>query len=586
LLLLNFTLIDQVQPLLVQFQEHPLAWSRVDSIFETSSNPQAKQLALTILEASVRTRWKALPNEQREQIKMYVVNLVIKLSSDPNLLRINAPLVGKLNLVLVEVVKHEWHNWPTFIPDLVNSSRTSECLCANNMNILLILSEEIFDFSAEHMTQAKIKEMKRNLHDQFASIFGLCEYILNHSQDTNLLTITLRTLLRFLLWIPIGYIFETNLIEMLAVRFFPAQIFQNDTLRCLSEIASIQLRDQPPAYSNKLKQMFHSVIDQVSTHLGLDVKTNDLFSSGNPVIQTFLRHMTIFITGCLNQHLFLFESGTDQDRTALFRALNLLLRLSEVDDRVMFKICLEYWSVLVTELYQHQNNGPSFGQGLNLGQLASQQMSSRVIMFAEILSRLRVVMIEQMPRPEEVLIMEDENGQIVRETLKDSDSITLYMNMRECLIFLTHLNPQDTQNTMLSKMNIEGEKLNHQNQADDAAWSWKQLNTLCWAIGSISGAFTEIQEKHFLVKVIRDLLQLCEKKTWQKPQGCYCVEYHVRCWSVSSVSEATLEVFANCSEQAVRIHDRNPPGGSRYGLRNLPENQSKMSQKVCRPSTS
>lgn len=41
-------------------------------------------------------------------------------------------------------------------------------------------------------------------------------------------------------------------------------------------------------------------------------------------------------------------------------------------------------------------------------------------------------------------------------------------------------------------------------------WSWATLNTLCWAIGSISGSMQEEQENRFLVTVIRDLLNLCE----------------------------------------------------------------------------
>eukprot|EP01095_Lingulamoeba_sp_RSL-Kostka_P013243 TRINITY_DN5432_c0_g1_i1.p1 TRINITY_DN5432_c0_g1~~TRINITY_DN5432_c0_g1_i1.p1 ORF type:complete len:598 (+),score=183.73 TRINITY_DN5432_c0_g1_i1:1-1794(+) len=41
--------------------------------------------------------------------------------------------------------------------------------------------------------------------------------------------------------------------------------------------------------------------------------------------------------------------------------------------------------------------------------------------------------------------------------------------------------------------------------------NWQALNTLCWAIGSISGVLTEDEEKRFLVFVIKDLLEMCEK---------------------------------------------------------------------------
>ncbi|KAJ1632956.1 hypothetical protein T492DRAFT_867591 [Pavlovales sp. CCMP2436] len=49
-----------------------------------------------------------------------------------------------------------------------------------------------------------------------------------------------------------------------------------------------------------------------------------------------------------------------------------------------------------------------------------------------------------MAKPEEVLIIEDENGEIIREPMKDSDAITLYKTMRETLVYLTHLNVDDT----------------------------------------------------------------------------------------------------------------------------------------------
>jgi exportin-1 len=49
-------------------------------------------------------------------------------------------------------------------------------------------------------------------------------------------------------------------------------------------------------------------------------------------------------------------------------------------------------------------------------------------------------------------------------------------------------------------------------QVDGTEYSWKNLNTLCWAIGSISGAMNEDHEKRFLVTVIKDLLGLCEHK--------------------------------------------------------------------------
>jgi len=72
--------------------------------------------------------------------------------------------------------------------------------------------------------------------------------------------------------------------------------------------------------------------------------------------------------------------------------------------------------------------------------------------YKEVLSNLRVVMIERMVKPEEVLIVENDEGEIVREFVKESDTITLYKSMREVLVYLTHLDMMDTKEIMSEKL--------------------------------------------------------------------------------------------------------------------------------------
>jgi exportin-1 len=170
-------------------------------------------------------------------IRNFVVSVTVKIASDETTLRRERTHLHKLNLALVQVrilsaserapvssillqiLKQEWpHNWPTFITELVESSKTNLSLCENNMVILKLLSEEIFDFSAEHMTQAKIKSLKNQMCGEFSEIFKLCLEVLEEAQKTSLIKATLETLLRFLNWIPLGYIFETKIIDLLLTR--------------------------------------------------------------------------------------------------------------------------------------------------------------------------------------------------------------------------------------------------------------------------------------------------------------------------------------------------------------------------------
>lgn len=61
-------------------------------------------------------------------------------------------------------------------------------------------------------------------------------------------------------------------------------------------------------------------------------------------------------------------------------------------------------------------------------------------------------------------------------------------------VYLTHLDYADTERIMTEKLH---------NQVNGTEWSWRNLNMLCWAIGSISGAMHEEDEKRFLVTVIK-----------------------------------------------------------------------------------
>lgn len=86
------------------------------------------------------------------------------------------------------------------------------------MSILKLLSEEIFDYSAEQMTTAKTRNLKNQMCGEFSEIFYLCNEVLEKAQKPSLIKATLETLLRFLNWIPLGYIFETNIINTLRER--------------------------------------------------------------------------------------------------------------------------------------------------------------------------------------------------------------------------------------------------------------------------------------------------------------------------------------------------------------------------------
>ncbi|KAJ1677286.1 Karyopherin transporter, partial [Spiromyces aspiralis] len=163
------------QQVLTQFEESPDAWTRADKILSESKLIQTKFIGLQILEKLIQTRWNIIQPEQRTGIRNFIVAIIVENSSDEQKLRSQKLYLNKLNLILVEILKQEWpHNWPTFIPELVSSSKTNLSLCENNMSILKLLSEEVFDYSAEQMVQAKTKNLKNQMCGEFSEIYQLC----------------------------------------------------------------------------------------------------------------------------------------------------------------------------------------------------------------------------------------------------------------------------------------------------------------------------------------------------------------------------------------------------------------------------
>ena len=108
-------------------------------------------------------------------------------------------------------------------------------------------------------------------------------------------------------------------------------------------------------------------------------------------------------------------------------------------------------------------------------------------MYGQIVHRVRKLMIENMAKPEEVIVVVDENGDIVREMAKDTDVIAQYKTMKDTIVYLTHLDYEDTEQIMLQKL---------ADQVDGGLFAWGSLNTLCWAIGSMSMAMHEGDEKN------------------------------------------------------------------------------------------
>lgn len=174
------SVMRQANEVLTQFQQDDNSWQYVDIILENSTEQNSKFIALSILDLTVKNKWKALPEDQKSGIKEYITNQVIKVGQEDGANATGNILLTKLNQTLVSIVKHEWTTtWKEFIPEICEASKTHQNLCENTMNVLKLLSEEIFDFSKNEISSKQANELKETMTEQFASIYELCVFILN-----------------------------------------------------------------------------------------------------------------------------------------------------------------------------------------------------------------------------------------------------------------------------------------------------------------------------------------------------------------------------------------------------------------------
>ena len=87
-----------------------------------------------------------------------------------------------------------------------------------------------------------------------------------------------------------------------------------------------------------------------------------------------------------------------------------------------------------------------------------------------------------MAKPEEVLIVIDEDGYPVREEIENTENSSLYEIMRELASFLVKIDWPEMKKFILTQ--IEG-------QQTPELFSFESLNSLSWIVGSLCGSILE-----------------------------------------------------------------------------------------------
>ena len=171
--------ITQANQILSEFQQDGTSWQYADIILENSKENNTKFIALNILSDTVQNKWKVLPEGQKSGIKEFLSKMIITLwkqEEESN----SQHLLTKLNETLVFILKHELTTtWRDFISEICEASKTHQGIWENTLEILKLLSEEIFDFSKDVISSKRVDELKDNMTNDFTKIYELWVFVLN-----------------------------------------------------------------------------------------------------------------------------------------------------------------------------------------------------------------------------------------------------------------------------------------------------------------------------------------------------------------------------------------------------------------------
>ncbi|KOB87671.1 hypothetical protein PFDG_04121 [Plasmodium falciparum Dd2] len=368
---------DFAQNLLNQFKMLDTSWRSVSIILEHSENVNTKFYGLQILEECINNRWNILPSEEKEGMKNFIACYTITLSTEGTTVGVDRHLLNKLDETLIQIVKQEWpDSWSSFIPDIVNSAKLNQNVCENNMKLLNMLSEEVFEFGNETLVKKKKEKLRNEYASQFQEVYNLCLYILEanvynkRSTNTSLIKQTLHCLSNFFKWIPLTYIFDKykfndnniQIIDLLFDHFWDDISYKIECVKCIQEIVMLKIDEKNILYFDNV---FINLWTKLVSKIKLLPNANEM-KNIPPELKIFWEQYFLQLSICITSFLknyrekIVEKNNNTNDVNIVFKFLNMLAN-SNMEE--VFLIIIDYYNIfteqlireLITRLEQEHN---------------------------------------------------------------------------------------------------------------------------------------------------------------------------------------------------------------------------------------
>jgi len=439
---------------------------------------------LQILEKIVLFKWQSISSKDKVKILKFVWDLVANKYLKPKNDQLNAFNFTKVNILLVRLILNSNEEYFYFILEiLISSAENSESTCYNNFLIISILFEELYDKTKKIFNHNFLKN-HINLIKPIKKIDKICRFILLQNiyildRQTLLLNLVLNILWYTQEFYMGDWIIEKNLVNsMIFLCFKPLTRH-----RALNFIIELNKTSQKNSIIFTAK-FIENYILHIQEILPFSKKYGELFNildleSKDYILKISFLFLMFFKNYIKIKNFFLISPDL------LVKINQFMVKITCLPQIEIFKITLEWWDVFL----------------LNKEFLFNFHFLKEF--FAKILIDLLVLIIVRMAKPEEVLIREDNNGQIIKVTLRDTETFELHIKLKNILAKIAKKNPKIFKKVSLDKLAFQSKK---------KYWNRKILNSICWSVGATTGILGEEDEKNFIITIIKDLLYLCDTK--------------------------------------------------------------------------
>lgn len=503
----------KAQEILTSFQGNPDAWLYVDKVLQYGTNPYGKFISLSVLEDMIGTKWNVLPDEQRVGVRNFVVGMIVSMCQDPELFQRERTLLNKANLVLVHILKKEWPDrWPQFMDELIGSSQSSVEVCLNNLLILRLQAEEIFDPSKVTLTKTKLLHLKYSLGKESRKICHFCTELIKTNHSDELTNKALETLQLYITWVPKDFLGSTDTIDVIKLAFNNNPETRYYIYRCILQVLTFdfdvsRIEQISTPLVLKITNCFNHILTIMSDDL---IKAEgEWYAKFNNILgndRNYLLILCRFLTKVLRNLRTAFESTPNMGGT-INLAHRCILKLTGVPNIEIQEEAYEYWHQLALKaMTRKQDMDSNFIMPTPQHSPLAPRRNSIDRDNEAFFERLREYLVWNMMKPDDLVYYFASEDNLEDE----SEQSHLYKLQKETLAYLTNLDSKKTtsmlHNEMLQWLNLPNTDVRH-------------MNSVCWAIGAIAGQLQRKDEEDFIIEITKILMVLDERAVTQSEKN-------------------------------------------------------------------